>query len=140
MKPFNQRLDSYNHQLKVFNQKKQIKGTFLVAVANNHKKRSLGLMFIENLAEDHGMLFTFDQPQIVTMWMKNTFINLDMIFIDNNNQIVKIAHNRSKNSLNIISSDFDVDKVLEINGQIAKKLNIKIGDFIKVTKNENLQN
>ena len=136
--PFNRNLDSYNHQLTIFNQKKQIKANFLVLIANNDEKRRLGLMFVKNLAKNHGMLFTFDKPQIITMWMKNTFINLDMIFIDNNNQIVKIAHNQPKKSLEQVSSDFFVDKVLEINAKIAKKLNIEIGDFIEIQENENL--
>ena len=76
------------------------------------------------------MLFVFLDEKIVTMWMKNTLINLDMIFIDKNNKIINIAHNQQNHSLSIISSQKKVDKVLEINANLAKQLEIKVGDQV----------
>lgn len=89
-----------------------------------------GLMHIKELPENSGMLFLFEKPQIVNMWMKDTFIPLDMIFINERNEIIKIIESAKPNSLEILSSDTYVAMVLEINGGIAKKRGIKVGDSI----------
>jgi uncharacterized membrane protein (UPF0127 family) len=84
------------------------------------------------------MYFIFDSPRIISMWMKNTKFGLDMIFIDKNDKIVNIVKNTKPFSKEIISSQFLSDKVLEINANLCKKYNIKIGDYVKLIKNENI--
>lgn len=76
------------------------------------------------------MIFIFESPRIINMWMKNTYIPLDMIFIDENNQIIKIEKNTTPHSLEIISSDKKAIKVLEINAGLSDKFDIKIGNKI----------
>jgi uncharacterized membrane protein (UPF0127 family) len=67
------------------------------------------------------------------MWMKNTRIALDMVFIDKNNQIATIVTNTEPYSLDIISSEKEVKKVLEINAGLVKKFGIKVGQKIKIS-------
>lgn len=64
----------------------------LVAVADTMQERSTGLMNIRHLDENKGMLFIFEEDTAVKFWMKNTFLALDMIFIDENNTIMHIEH------------------------------------------------
>lgn len=68
-------------------------GKILAEVADTTEKRARGLMFRESLAMDHGMLFTFSEPQQWTFWMKNTRIALDIIWMDGNKKIVHVERN-----------------------------------------------
>ena len=117
--------------LQVISQDKRVVNNFKVYVASDIVTRQNGLMNIKNLPQDHGMLFIFKKSQLVNMWMKDTLIPLDMIFIDKNNLIVNIAENAKPNSLEIISSIYKVDKILELNAGIIDKFNIKINDYVK---------
>jgi uncharacterized membrane protein (UPF0127 family) len=67
--------------------------TIHAEVADTAKKRAQGLMYREHLAKDRGMLFTFDQAQPWTFWMKNTKIPLDIIWLNEKKQIIHIARN-----------------------------------------------
>lgn len=87
-------------------------------------------MNLKKLHPKYGMIFIFESPRIINMWMKNTYIPLDMIFIDENNQIIKIEKNTTPHSLEIISSDKKAIKVLEINAGLSDKFDIKIGNKI----------
>lgn len=131
LKNFNNNLKNYNSKLAIFNNKNHIIAEFLVAKAITKEEQQYGLMNLNNLSQNHGMLFIFNENKLVNMWMKNTYIPLDMIFIDKNNVILTIAHNAIPHSLEIISSKKKVDKVLEINAGLAEKLNIKEGNKIK---------
>ncbi|MCF6195123.1 MAG: DUF192 domain-containing protein [Emcibacter sp.] len=82
------------------------------------------------MADQNGMLFLFDKNQIVTMWMKNTYIPLDIIFINKAGVIVHIAKDAVPESLDIISSQFPVISALEVNAGLTARLNIKKGDRI----------
>lgn len=126
---FNSNPKNYNVKLQIFANNKEI-ANFMVAIANNNKTREYGLMNLENLNQGHGMLFLFDKNQVINMWMKNTLIALDMIFIDENNIIVNIKEHAEPRSLSIISSQKPVKKVLEINAGLSKKLAIKTGQKI----------
>lgn len=128
---FNQDLKNYNAKLKIFSNNKLIT-EFNVAIANNEEKKSYGLMNLDSLPKKNGMIFIFENQQIIKMWMKNTRISLDMIFIDQDNQIVKIVENTIPYSTEIISSQNKVSKVLEINAGLVKELKIKIGQKIKL--------
>ena len=105
--------------------------TYNTEIAKSNEQLEYGLMYRKSLLENEGMLFLFDREQIINMWMKNTPIPLDMLFIDNTGKIVHIAHNTTPNSLTVINSgDKPALAVLEIGGGIAKKHNINIGDNV----------
>jgi len=103
---------------------------FNVEIADNEEERQKGLMFRESLPEDGGMLFDFGNPQPATIWMKNTLIPLDILFIDTDGEVVAIARNAVPHSLRLISPGVPVKGVLEINGGAAAKLGIKPGDTV----------
>lgn len=104
--------------------------TFSVEIMRNQQERSKGLMFREYLAPDAGMLFDFGDPRPVSMWMKNTYISLDMIFISEKGIVHKIAENTTPHSTEIISSNSQVKYVLEINGGMSAKRGIKVGNRV----------
>ena len=101
-----------------------------VYIADSNYKRKKGLMYIENLPINHGMLFEFDSPRIASIWMKNTHISLDILFIDENQTIIKIHNEAKPFNLRSITSKIKVKWILEMNGGLAKAMNIKTGDNI----------
>ena len=105
---------------------------FEAELAISDQKRTKGLMYRKYLANDKAMLFLYDEEQIINMWMSNTTIPLDMIFINNNNIIMNIKTNAKPNSLSVISSKIKVNKILEINAGLVDKYKIKIGDNIVI--------
>jgi uncharacterized membrane protein (UPF0127 family) len=110
---------------------KEVVAEFMIKIAKTIHDRQTGLMFVTELPENQGMIFENEREQQTGMWMKNTKISLDMIFIDKNNKIVAIKSRAVPESLDIISTDAKVLKVLEINGGLSEKLGIKIGYYIK---------
>jgi uncharacterized protein len=104
--------------------------TFAVEVAATDEQRQQGLMFRRELPEGRGMLFDFKQDQNVTMWMKNTYISLDMIFIRADGRIHRIAENTEPESTKVIAAGAPVRAVLEVIGGTAKKLGIRPGDRV----------
>ena len=104
--------------------------TFTIELAATDEERSKGLMFRRELPEGRGMLFDFKQDMNVTMWMKNTYIPLDMIFIRADGRIQRIAENTEPESTKIIAAGAPVRAVLEVIGGTAKKLGIKAGDRV----------
>jgi uncharacterized protein len=103
---------------------------FSVEIATNDAERQKGLMFRKELAEGRGMLFDFGHDQDVSMWMKNTYIPLDMLFIQSDGRISHIAENTEPLSERIISSGGPVRAVLEVIGGTARKLGIAPGDRV----------
>lgn len=103
---------------------------FDVWLADSPPRRSQGLMFIDHLAPRTGMLFLYDRPQTVSMWMKNTLIPLDMLFIAADGRVTRIARNTTPQSLATISSMGSVTAVLEIGGGESKRLGIEVGDTV----------
>ncbi|MCE3255624.1 MAG: hypothetical protein K0R25_1118 [Rickettsiaceae bacterium] len=120
----------YNNLLQIKNIQSGKINNFFVKIAKTEKDRETGLMWVENLPENCGMIFEFEREQIISMWMKNTKIPLDMIFIDQNGMVVDIKSQTKPESLEIISSNEPAIKVLEINGGLVQKLGIKIGDKV----------
>lgn len=104
--------------------------TFSVEMAKTEKERETGLMYRKELADGRGMLFDFSPEQQVSMWMKNTFLSLDMIFIGGNGRILRIAENTEPQSLKIISSGGPAKGVLEVIAGTAKKYGIAPGDQV----------
>ena len=128
-KDFNQNVKNFNQKLIIFNENGDEIAKYKVAVADDSEKRHYGLMNLRKMASENGMLFLFKDHAIINMWMKNTLIPLDMIFIDNDK--IAYIHRRAKpNDLSIISSVYEVDKVLEVNGGEVDIKKIKIGQKI----------
>jgi uncharacterized protein len=103
---------------------------FSVELAVTDEERERGLMFRRSVPEFTGMLFDFKRDQEVSMWMKNTYVSLDMIFIQSDGRIRRIAENTEKESLKIIPSGGPVRAVLEVAAGTARKLGIEPGDRI----------
>ena len=116
--------------MQIFNNNDIKINEFDTSLADDDEKRGYGLMNLDFLPKNQAMLFLFDENEIIHMWMKNTKISLDMLFIDTNDKI-SIKRNATPYSLDIISSEKPVVKVLEINGGLSKKLGIEIGNKIK---------
>jgi len=96
---------------------------FDIYVAADNAQRSRGLMFVRDLPATTGMLFTYDNEP-VSMWMKNTFISLDMLFIRRDGTVSSVAHRTEPQSLRSISSIEPVSFVLELNAGTAERLAI----------------
>ena len=103
---------------------------FTVELAVTPQERERGLMFRRTLPEDRGMLFDFSPEQQVSMWMQNTYIPLDMVFIRADGTIARIAENTEPMSTRLIPSGEPVRAVLELAGGTAKKLGIAPGDRV----------
>ena len=104
---------------------------FRVEIADEPEEITTGLMYRTELAEDAGMLFDFKRPQVVSMWMKNTLISLDMAFIDETGVITRIAENTTPRSLESIPSGGPVLAVLEVNGGTFARLGVETGDRVR---------
>jgi uncharacterized membrane protein (UPF0127 family) len=101
-------------------------------IATTKESQEKGLMFLNEIPENYGMTFLFNKPKIIYMWMKNTFIPLDMLFFDENNKIVHIHKNAEPFSEEIISSNVPALGVIEISGGNTDNQNIQIGDTITI--------
>jgi uncharacterized membrane protein (UPF0127 family) len=99
-------------------------------MAETDEQRSRGLMFRRSLPAGHGMLFDFKSDQVISMWMRNTYISLDMIFIRNDGTIVRIAENTEPLSERIISSGGPVRAVLEVIAGTSRRLGLGPGDRV----------
>lgn len=104
---------------------------FTVELAVTSEQRAQGLMFREDMAADRGMLFDFGGSRRVAMWMKNTYLPLDMVFIRADGTIARVAADRLPLSENIIDSGEPVHFVLELNGGAAARLAIAAGDKVE---------
>ncbi|MEE8445563.1 MAG: DUF192 domain-containing protein [Alphaproteobacteria bacterium] len=105
---------------------------FDVELALNPDQRARGLMYRRKMAGDAGMLFDFGaRPQRATMWMKNTFIPLDMLFIAGDGRIESIVERTVPHSLAVVSSRGPVRAVLELNGGTVARLGIVPGDRVE---------
>jgi uncharacterized membrane protein (UPF0127 family) len=103
---------------------------FSVELAITDEERTRGLMYRRSVPESYGMLFDFKRDQEVTMWMRNTYVSLDMIFIQSDGRIRRIAENTETESDKIIPSGGQVRAVLEVAAGTAKKLGIEPGDRV----------
>ena len=106
---------------------------FAVELAVTDEERARGLMYRRSVPEAYGMLFDFKRDQEVDMWMKNTYVSLDMIFIQSDGRIRRIAENTETESDKIIPSGGQVRAVLEVAAGTAKKLGIGPGDRVAAT-------
>jgi uncharacterized protein len=103
---------------------------FSVEMATTEEEKQKGLMYRKELADGKGMLFDFSPEQQISMWMKNTYISLDMIFIRADGRILRIAENTEPESTRIISSGGLARGVLEVPAGTAQKYGIAPGDRV----------
>lgn len=103
---------------------------FRVELATTQEQQSTGLMYRRKMPGDEGMLFVYPSDAPVSMWMKNTFIPLDMFFIGSDGRITHIAERTVPQSTELIGSNGPVRAVLELNGGTASRLGIKPGDRV----------
>ena len=104
---------------------------FSVEVMRTDEERAKGLMFRRFMPKDRGMLFDFKREDNVAMWMKNTYLPLDMVFISKAGVVVNIAQNTEPLSERIIPSGAPTYAVLEVNAGTAKAIGLKVGDRIQ---------
>jgi uncharacterized membrane protein (UPF0127 family) len=109
---------------------KQVKHVFKVWLADTPQRQAQGLMFVRSLPDLRGMLFAYPQPKAISMWMKNTYIPLDMVFIDDHGRIQQVVEQATPHSLDLIRSDAPALAVLEIAGGEAKRLGIHAGQHV----------
>lgn len=104
---------------------------FAVEIADTAAERARGLMFRKDLPQSSGMLFLYEHPQPLSFWMKNTLIELDMIFLDSSGTVQTIHHRAQPGDLQPKSGGADLIAVLEINGGLAQALGISTGSQIR---------
>jgi uncharacterized protein len=99
-------------------------------IADTSEQKAMGLMFRTSLADTAGMLFPYTPPTEITMWMKNTYIPLDMVFIKANGTVHRIAVRTEPLSEKVIASEGECAAVLELAGGAAERLGLKVGDRV----------
>jgi hypothetical protein len=104
--------------------------TFTVWVADTPARQEQGLMFVRELPEGQGMLFPQKKPRQMSMWMKNTYVELDLVFIGEKGAIDQIIEHAQPLSLVTLSSVKPVSAVLEIKGGEAARLGLKVKDRV----------
>ena len=103
---------------------------FSVEMATTEEEKQTGLMYRKELPDGKGMLFDFSPEQQISMWMKNTYVSLDMIFIRADGRILRIAENTEPMSTRIISSGGLARAVLEVVAGTAQRYGIQPGDRV----------
>lgn len=101
-----------------------------VYVASNHAQRRRGLMFVRDLPAMTGMLFIYERDDYLSMWMKNTFIALDMLFIRGDGTIANIETDTEPQSLKSVSAVEPVRYVLELNAGVTRALGIDTDSYL----------
>ena len=104
--------------------------TYTVEIAETPGEKVRGLMFRRSLPQDRGMIFLYDPPQRATMWMRNTYIPLDMIFITEQGTVLRIEANTEPFSTKVIDSGGIAEAVLELNAGEAARIGLKPGDQV----------
>lgn len=112
---------------------------FDALIADSDEERQRGLMFREALADNEGMLFNYGEVQTVSMWMRNTLIPLDLIYIAPDGEILKIIANAQPHSLRPLGSDFPVLGVLEVRGGLTRDAGIRPGDIVRHDMFDNIE-
>ena len=103
---------------------------FKIWEADNPRREEQGMMFIRSMDEHTGMLFMFPENQPVRMWMKNTFVSLDLLFLNARGKIDYIATDATPESETIIGPETPEFAVLELKGGACEHFGIKVGDAI----------
>ena len=126
------RLEDFPHaQLAI--QRGVVKQLVDVWVADTPIRQQRGLMFVKEMAADRGMIFVYPQPRMLMMWMKNTFIELDMLFVDERGRINHIIEHAKPQSEKILATPVAASMVVELKGGEVKRRGIVVGDRVHVT-------
>ena len=104
--------------------------TFTVEIARTSFEQLYGLSFVKSLPQKQGMIFLNDTPRMTSFWMKNTFIPLDIIFLDEDLKVVHIKKNAQPHDETVIPSEKKTLAVLEINAKLSELLGIKLGSRV----------
>jgi len=110
---------------------------FFVTIADEPNEWQKGLMFVESMPQNEGMLFIFDDSAPRSFWMKNTLIPLDMIFINEDFVVVDLKENVppcESDPCETYPSGFESKFVLELNANVAKKSNISVGSIMRMSR------
>ncbi len=99
-------------------------------LADTPQRETQGLMFVRDLPASQGMLFINKTPTPMSMWMKNTYIPLDMLFIDGRGRILRIFANTTPHSLDLLADPRPVKAVLELRGGECAARQIRVGDTV----------
>ena len=116
--------ESFNKSVRSISATRHACYLFDVYLAVTSEQRRRGLMFVRDLPKFSGMLFVYPTSRILSIWMKNTYIPLDIVFFAANGQIVNIHENAGPHTLDSRRSGEEVNYVLELNGGITEKLHI----------------
>jgi len=103
---------------------------FSIEVAETASEKSRGLMFRRSLPADEGMIFPYEPPQEATMWMRNTYISLDMVFITKDGFVHRIEENTEPFSEAVVASNGNVAAVLELVAGTSRRIGLKPGDRV----------
>ena len=103
---------------------------FQIEAALTEEQREIGLMYRRSLADDHGMLFDFGRPQAISMWMQNTYVSLDMVFVGGDGRVMRIAEKTEPLSTRLISSDGPARYVVELTAGAARRIGLRPGDRV----------
>jgi uncharacterized membrane protein (UPF0127 family) len=109
---------------------KKMRQVLHVWLADTPPRQSQGLMFVRSLPDMRGMLFVYPEPKQINMWMKNTYIPLDMVFIDSRHRIMQIVEQTTPHSLDLIKSRGPALAVLEIAAGEARRLALHTGQKV----------
>lgn len=109
---------------------------FEIWIAETPRQQQQGLMFVRDLPAARGMLFVAKVPRVFDMWMRNTYIPLDMVFIAADGRISTIAQNTTPHSLAIVSSNVPVGAILELKGGEAARRALHPGDKVTWTRSQ----
>lgn len=104
--------------------------SFQVEVARSEQEREVGLMYRRSLGADRGMIFDFGRPQPVSMWMQNTYVSLDMVFVRSDGTVLRVEAGTEPLSTRIIESGGDVRYVVELLAGSAARIGLKPGDKV----------
>jgi uncharacterized protein len=124
-------LDKFPHSRLEITDGKKLHVKYEIWEANTPQRQAQGLMFVHSLPQLQGMLFVHENPRPASMWMKNCYISLDMVFIDTKGRIQEIVERTTPHSEEIIRSKLPVYAVLEIGGGEAQRLGLKPGQRVK---------
>ncbi len=113
--------------------------TYKVETATTPEELQKGLMYRKSMPENHGMIFNVNPPRPIVMWMKNTYISLDMIFVGTDGTINQVIKNTTPESEQILGEDVKSRAVIELNAGQADKHNIHVGDIVRHQILDNIQ-
>ncbi|MGB5212816.1 MAG: DUF192 domain-containing protein [Anderseniella sp.] len=104
---------------------------FATEIATSDETRSRGLMFRRSMGEREAMLFHWPSPRVVSMWMRNTYLSLDMLFVTADGTVVHVQADTVPESLQVLSAGREVSAVMEVVAGTAAKLGIRPGSRLK---------